>query len=90
MVIEMTQRTAALLKVMQRFRPDVMTGIMGPSIALAGALRRVPAVVFYDTEIAKRTNWFVYPLATSVVTPDCYQGKVRGTHVTYAGDHELA
>jgi len=28
-------------------------------------------VVFYDTEIAKQTNWFVYPLATSVVTPDC-------------------
>jgi predicted glycosyltransferase len=90
MVVEMTQRTGALLKVMQRFRPDVMTGIMGPSIALAGKLRRVPAVVFYDTEFARQTNWFVYPLAHSVVTPDCYQGKVRGTHVTYPGYHELA
>ena len=28
----------------------------------------------------RQTNWFVYPLAHSVVTPDCYQGKVRGTH----------
>jgi predicted glycosyltransferase len=90
MVVEMTQRTGALLKVMQRFRPDVMTGIMGPSIALAGKLRRVPAVVFYDTEFARQTNWFVYPLAHSVVTPDCYQGRVRGTHVSYAGYHELA
>jgi predicted glycosyltransferase len=90
MVVEMTQRTGALLKVMQRFRPDVMTGIMGPSIAVAGKLRRVPAVVFYDTEFARQTNWFVYPLAHSVVTPDCYQGKVRGNHVTYAGYHELA
>jgi predicted glycosyltransferase len=90
MVVEMTQRTAALMKVMQRFRPDVMTGIMGPSIALAGKVRRVPAVVFYDTEFARQTNWFVYPLADAVVTPDCYQGKVRGTHVTYAGYHELA
>lgn len=90
MVTELTARTGALLKVMQRFRPDVMTGIMGPSIALAGAVKRVPAVVFYDTEFAWQTNWFTYPLAHSVVTPDCYGGKVRGTHRRYAGYHELA
>lgn len=90
MVVEMTQRTGALMKVMNQFQPDVMTGIMGPSIALGGAIKRVPAVVFYDTEFARQTNWFTYPLAHSVVTPDCYQGKVRGTHVRYAGYHELA
>ena len=90
MTVEMAQRTARLLGVMRRFRPHVMTGIMGPSIALAGAARRVPAVVFYDTEFARQTNWFVYPLAHSVCTPDCYQGRVRGTHVEYAGYHELA
>jgi predicted glycosyltransferase len=90
LVMEMAQRTRRLLKVMKRFRPDVMTGIMGPSIAVAGKLRRVPAVVFYDTEFAVQTNWFVYPLAHSVCTPDCYQGRVRGRHVTYPGYHELA
>jgi predicted glycosyltransferase len=46
--------------------------------------------VFYDTEFARQTNWFVYPLARSVCTPDCYRGNVRGNHVTYAGYHELA
>jgi predicted glycosyltransferase len=90
MVTEMSQRTWRLLGVMKRFRPDVMTGIMGPSIAVAGAVRRVPSVVFYDTEFARQTNWFTYPLAHSVCTPDCYQGKVRGRHRTYAGYHELA
>ena len=50
----------------------------------------MPAVVFYDTEFARQTNWFVYPLAHSVCTPDCYQGRVRGTHVEYVGYHELA
>jgi predicted glycosyltransferase len=90
MVTELGQRTGRLLKVMGEFRPDVMTGIMGPSIALAGAIKRVPAVVFYDTEFARQTNWFVYPLAHSVCTPDCYQGKVRGRQVEYAGYHELA
>jgi predicted glycosyltransferase len=90
LALELAQRTRRLLGVMREFRPDVLTGIMGPTIALAGALRRTPAVVFYDTEFARQTNWFVYPLAHSVCTPDCYQGKVRGAHVTYAGYHELA
>jgi len=90
LAVEMAQRTPRLMKVMRSFKPDVMTGIMGPSIALAGALRRVPAVVFYDTEFAVQTNRLVYPLAHSVCTPDCYQGKVRGRHLQYAGYHELA
>jgi predicted glycosyltransferase len=92
LAVEMAQRTPRLMKIMRSFRPDVMTGIMGPSIALAGALRprRVPAVVFYDTEFAVQTNRVVYPLAYSVCTPDCYQGTVPGRHLTYAGYHELA
>jgi len=92
LALEMAQRTPRLMGIMREFRPDVMTGIMGPSIALAGALRprRVPSVVFYDTEFAVQTNRFVYPLAYSVCTPDCYQGTVPGRHPTYAGYHELA
>ena len=71
---------AALMRIMRTSSPDVMTGIMGPSIAAGrrAQLRRVPAVVFYDTEFAEQTNWFVYPLAYSVCTPDCYQGRVPG------------
>jgi predicted glycosyltransferase len=92
LAVEMAQRTPRLMKIMRSFRPDAMTGIMGPSIAVAGALRlpRVPAVVFYDTEFAVQTNRIVYPLAYSVCTPDCYQGTVPGRHPTYAGYHELA
>jgi len=90
LAVEMAQRTARLMKIMRSFRPDVMTGIMGPSIAVAGAVRGVPAVVFYDTEFAVQTNRMVYPLAHSVCTPDSYQGKVPGRHLQYAGYHELA
>jgi len=92
LAVEMAQRTPRLMKIMRSFKPDAMTGIMGPSIAVAGALRlpRVPAVVFYDTEFAVQTNRVVYPLAYSVCTPDCYQGKVPGRHPQYAGYHELA
>jgi predicted glycosyltransferase len=90
LAIEMAQRTAQLMKITRAVRPDVMTGIMGPSIAVAGKLLRVPAVVFYDTEFAVQTNRVVFPLAHSVCTPDCYQAKVRGRHLTYRGYHELA
>ncbi len=91
LAVEMLQRTARLMRVMGEFRPDAMTGIMGPSIALAGALRRVPAVVFYDTEFAVQTNRLVFPLAYSVCTPDCYQAPVRNRRRRqYPGYHELA
>ena len=87
---ELARRTWKLVRLARSWSPDVMTGIMGPSIALAGRLLGIPAVVFYDTEFAKQTNWFVYPLAHSVCTPDCYQGRVSGVHRTYPGYHELA
>lgn len=87
---ELLGRTRRLVRAARRVRPDVLAGIMGPSIAPAGRLLRIPSVVFYDTEFATRTNRWVYPMATAVVTPDCYQGRVRGRHITYPGYHELA
>jgi uncharacterized protein len=88
---EMVSRSWALLGIARRFRPDFMTGIMGPSIAVVGkALPSSKTVIFYDTEMARITNWFAYPLADWVCTPSCYQTPVRGTHVTYEGYHELA
>jgi predicted glycosyltransferase len=90
LALEMITRSFRLARVVRRFRPDVMTGIMGPSISVVGRLLRLPAVVFYDTEFAKQTNWFVYRLAHSVCTPDCYQGWAGPRQRTYAGYHELA
>jgi len=96
LALEFVTRGARLWRLASEFRPHFMTGIMGPSIAPIGRLRRLAAhdrarvAVFYDTEIATFTNSFVYPLADYVCTPDCYQGPVRGRHLTYAGYHELA
>ena len=92
---EFLTRTTRLWRVAAGFRPHFLTGVMGPSIAVVGRLRRlrgdpVRTAIFYDTEMAKITNWFAYPLADYVCTPDCYQGRVRGHHVRYAGYHELA
>ncbi|MEO2048076.1 MAG: DUF354 domain-containing protein [Pirellulales bacterium] len=90
LLIEMLVRDGRMWSAALRFKPDVLVGIMGVTIAQVGKLIKKPAIVFYDTENAKLTNRFVYPLAHSVCTPDCYQGKVNGHHVTYPSYHELA
>lgn len=90
LITEMLVRDWRMWRACRRFKPDVLTGIMGVTIAQVGKLIGKPAVVFYDTENATATNRFVYPLAHSVCTPTCYQGKVNGNHVTYPGYHELA
>jgi predicted glycosyltransferase len=93
---EFIERNARLWSVVAAFQPHFLAGIMGPSITAVGRLRRLLArdraliAVFYDTEIARLTNTVVYPLADYVCTPDCYQGKVHGNHITYPGYHELA
>lgn len=89
LVAEWLGRTTQLRRLARAFRPDVLVGIMGVSIAPVGRMLRIPALVFYDTEFAP-TNRLVYPLATAVITPDSYTAEVRGRHVVYSGYHELA
>ncbi|MFP3938911.1 MAG: DUF354 domain-containing protein, partial [Thermoanaerobaculia bacterium] len=90
---ELAVRTGRFWRLALRFRPDYLLGIMGPTIALAGkTLPGARTVIFYDTEMARVTNRFAYPLADVVCTPECYQGTVpsRTRHVRYPGYHELA
>lgn len=87
---EWALRSTKLARIARSFKPDVMTGIMGVSIAPVGKLLRIPSAVFYDTEFATTTNRVVYPLATAVVTPDCYSAPVNGNHIRHPSYHELA
>ena len=87
---ELMTRTVRLLQVARPFQPDVMVAVAGAWIAPVGRLLGVPAVVFYDTEIAKFNNAYVYPLADAVCTPACYQGIAGRHHVRYQGYQELA
>ena len=87
---ELLFRNLRFLKIANKFKPDVLLGIMGPTIAPIGKLTGTPSLVFYDTEHAKITNSWVYPLATKIVTPVCYNDNLGKKHVTYNGYHELA
>jgi len=90
LLAEMLLRDLRMLGASLTFKPDVLVGVMGVTIAQVGRMIGRPAVVFYDTENATLTNRFVYPLAHSICTPSCYREQVRGRHVTYPGYHELA
>lgn len=87
---EMIIRTMRLITICLREKPDLLMGIMGPSIALAGFLLRIPRWIFYDTENAWMTNCFAYPLATRIYTPQCYLSNQRKNETRYPGYHELA
>ncbi len=88
--IELIYRNLRFRRIVKRFKPDVMMGLMGPTIATAGRFKDVKKVVFWDTENSKLSNTVVYPLVDFVCTPHCYEGKVQGNHLTYEGYHELA
>jgi predicted glycosyltransferase len=88
--LELVERTWKLWKIYRRERPAVMTGVGGTFIAPFGKLTNVPVVIFTDTEHAKVSNAFAFPLATAVCTPDCYEKQVGPKQITYPGYHELA
>ncbi len=87
---ELLSRNWRMYKLCRKFKPDLLTGVMGPSIATMGALLRIPRIVFYNNENAHATNWFVYPLANAVCTSSSYAKKINGNHITYQGYHEFA
>jgi len=88
---ELVVRDFRLWRVVRRWRPDVMAAIGGIFIAHAGALARVPSLVFYDTENAKLQNLLTYPLATRVIVPRCYTAWTpKGRELRYPGYHELS
>ncbi|MGE0683280.1 MAG: DUF354 domain-containing protein [Candidatus Binatia bacterium] len=87
---ELLSRNVKLAQIVRREKPQVMASIGGISTAQVGFLTRTRNLIFYDTENAWVSNLLSYPLATAVVTPECYQGSVFGRHVTYPGYHELA
>lgn len=71
-------------------RPDVMLGIGGTGYSHVGWVRRIPSLVFSDTEHARLSNSVSYPFATKICTPSCYRRDLGSKHVRYEGYHELA
>lgn len=87
---ELVSRNLKFLRIAKQIKPDLLMGIMGPTISSIGKLLSVPSYVFYDSEFASITNTFVYPIATKVITPQCYKNQIGKNHIKYNGYQELA
>lgn len=90
LLFELIKRDYRFYKMAKKFRPDLMMGLMGATIATAGIFLKAKSIVFWDTENSRLSNAIVYSLVNVVCTPRCYEGKVIGNHITYNGYHELA
>ncbi len=90
LVREMGVRTARLALRVRQFQPDLLLGIMGPVIAPVGRLMKVPSWVYYDTETARLTNRYVFPLCDRLLVPGAWRGPLPAKAERYPGYHELA
>lgn len=89
---EFFQRTAKLLRIAHRFKPDALLGT-SMSIGLVGRMINRPSFVFGedDAHIVPMFAYFAYPTCSYVVTPDCLSHENYGAkHLMYPGYHELA
>ncbi|MBI2573136.1 DUF354 domain-containing protein [Candidatus Woesearchaeota archaeon] len=88
--LELLHRTKKLNQIVKQEKPDLLLGVMGPSISIVGSLNKIPVLVFYNNETAGLTNSFVYRLCDEYITSTSYEQKVPKHHITYHGYHELA
>ncbi len=87
---ELAERCVRLALRARSFQPDLLLGIMGPAIVPVGRLLGIPSWVFYDTETARITNRYVYPMCNRLYLVDSYRGSAPKKAIRYRGFQELA
>ena len=83
-------RDYKLLMLARKFKPDVLTGILNPSVAHVSWLLGKKAIIFNDTEHATFAQNITYPFADVICTPSCFNKDIGKKQVRYNGYHELA
>lgn len=90
MLLEFFSRGYRLYRIGKKFKPDIILGCTGTTIAPVARLLGKPCIVFHDTENVKYSNAIVYPLASAVCTTTAYTRKLKGNHIKYESYHQLA
>ena len=85
----LTYRKRRLSRIIDAFQPDVLAAVGGTFIGFLGWVRKIPNIVFYDTEDATISNRITYPFASRICTPKAYLHEIA-RQVRYAGYHESA
>ncbi len=88
---ELLVRDAKLWRMARRFRPDVMVGFGGGTIAHVGKLTGIPSASFYDADTAGLQTRLTWPFITRLHVPCSYAGPVaEGRTTRFPGVKELS
>ncbi len=88
-ILEYFVRWARTWRFCQRIKPDMAVGVGDFYLAQVGALSGFDTFLITDTEAARHDALLSFPFATYVLTPSCYQRRVR-KQIRYNSYNELA
>ena len=77
-------------KLIDEFRPDLLAGFGSPILAVAGALKRLPIVVFDDHEPNRLVQAVYIPSSSAIVVPACFSKELSRKQRRFNGYFELA
>lgn len=83
-------REYKLLLISKKFNPDVLMGILSPTVAQVAWMLRKKSIIFNDTEHAVLAQKITYPFCDIICTPSCYLKDAGKKQIRYSGYHELA
>jgi len=90
MGMEFAWRLARMLRVVRRFRPDVLVARTGVTVGPVGRILGVPSVIFDDTEFAGLQISLSAPFATVVCTGLGYGRRFPGKEIRFNAPPHLA
>jgi len=88
--IETFHRWQRLLKIIKKFKPDIITDVGGAFIAFPSKVCNTKSIVFTDTEFVPINKFITYPFSENILTPKCFFKNLGKRHIKYDGYHELA
>jgi predicted glycosyltransferase len=86
-VINFTWKT---IKLVRKFKPDLIVSFYSPYAAYASFFTRVPSIGFADTEHAIYNIKTTYPFTNTSITPSCFTLNLGKKHLMFKGYMELS
>lgn len=90
LIIELLKRTFKITRLIRKEKINILVGIGGINISLAGFLKRKPRIIFTDSEFAHLANKITFPLATKIYTPTFFYRNIGKKQVKYRSFHEFS
>jgi len=82
--------TVRIIKVIRKFKPDLLISFYSPYLAYASTICRIPSLGFADTEHAIFNIKTTYPFTSLSLTPSCFRINLGEKHLRFDSYMELS